>query len=238
VTPIQDRSQTTSALTERVSPVEVNLAMGLLVDADFGTSAGVLMPWRFRPVGFAVTSVPAIARPPEEDPASEVRELRSRILANGLSKQEIARAIGVDRRSLSGYAKGDIRPSRDRLKLLRTLADLTEAISLEHPGRVRDVLLTRRGRLALIDQLVGTGRSILQTWRTWVARSEAAVTVTQRHQNAEPVWAAAARALAAGRLQVPPRGYTVRPDSTYQMDLVEATAFAESDYNSRRRGNK
>jgi hypothetical protein len=66
-------------------------------------------------------------------------------------------------------------------------------------------------------------------------RTEATVTVTQRRVQDVPVWAAAARALAEGRIKAPPRGHTVRPESTYEMDLVEAAAFAEPKYRSRRR---
>jgi transcriptional regulator with XRE-family HTH domain len=236
MTTILDQPQTTSALAESTATAEVGVATGLLVGPDFGTGAGMLARRRLRPVGFVVTGGAVIERLPENDPAAEVRALRDRIGRHGLSKQEIARAIGVDRRSLSGFARGDIRPSRERLELLRTLADLTDAIAVERPDRVRDILLARRGRLALIDQLTTAGRSILATWRTWVARSEATVTVTARAAQAEPVWAAAARALMEGRLGVPPRAHTLRPESTYETDLREAAAFAEPKYGSRRRG--
>ncbi len=60
--------------------------------------------------------------------------------------------------------------------------------------------------------------------------------MTPRVAQAEPVWAAAALAAAEGRLGVPPRGHTVRPESTYEMNLDEAVAFVEPEYKSRRRG--
>jgi transcriptional regulator with XRE-family HTH domain len=234
MTAYPNQSQTTSATAGTISPPEVKLATGLLVDADFGTTAGVLTPKRFGPIGFEVTRIPA-AHPPVDDPSAHVRALRERILECGLSKQEIARAIGVDRRSLSGYAKGQIRPSSERLQLLRTLTELCEDIALERPGRVRGVLLSRRGQAALIDQVSISGRAILTTWRTWVTRSDAVVTVTQRRVEGQPLWAAAARALAEGRIHAPTRAHTVRPESTYEMDLAEAGVFAEPEYRSRRR---
>lgn len=236
MTTILDQPQTTSALAGSVATAEVGVATGLLVGPDFGTSAGMLAPRRLRPVGFVVTGGAVTGRLPAEEPAAEVRALRDRIGKHGLSKQEIARAIGVDRRSLSGFAKGDIRPSRERLELLRMLADLTDAVAMERPGRVREVLLARRGRIALIDQLTTSGRSILATWRAWVARTEATVTVTPRQAQDEPVWAAAAKALMEGRLGAPPRAHTVRPESTYETDLGEVAAFAEPEYRSQRRG--
>jgi transcriptional regulator with XRE-family HTH domain len=238
MTRILDQPQTTSALAGSVVHDDVTVATGLLVDADFGTNAGISTNRHVRPVGFVVTGIPraVISALSADDSAAEVRTLRDRIIAYGFSKQEIARAVGVDRRSLSGYSSGEIRPARERLELLRILADLADAVAVERPGRVRDLLLSRRGRLSLVDQLVTTGRSILATWRVWVARSEAIVSVTPRVLQAEPLWAAAARALSEGRLTIPPRGHTVRPESTYEMDLEEATAFAEPSYESRRRG--
>jgi hypothetical protein len=53
----------------------------------------------------------------------------------------------------------------------------------------------------------------------------------------EPMWAAAARAVAEGRIAEPVREPTVRPESTYEMRPdEEAAAFAEPEYESRRRG--
>lgn len=231
-----DRASTTSAVVGGVAADEVGVVTGLLVGPDFGTTAGMLTRRRLRPVGFVVTRAAVSERIPAADPAAEVRTLREHIGRHGLSKQEIARAIGVDRRSLSGFAKGDIRPSRERLELLRTLADLTDAIAVERPGRVREIVLARRGRLALIDLLATAGRPILATWRTWVARSEATVLVRRREAQAEPLWAPASRALLEGRLGAPPRAHTIRPASAYETDLSEAVAFVEPEYRSRRRG--
>jgi transcriptional regulator with XRE-family HTH domain len=238
MTTILDQPQTTSALAGAVAHDNVTVATGLLVDSDFGTNAGIPTARHVRPAGLVVTGIPRgmIARLPADDPAAEVRALRDRIIAYGFSRQEIASAVGIDRRSLSGYASGEIRPARERLELLRNLADLADAVAAERPGRVRELLLSRRGRMSLVDQLATMGRSILATWHVWVARSEAVVSVTPRVREAEPLWAAAARALFEGRLRIPPRGHTVRPDSTYEMDLEEAAAFAEPKYESRRRG--
>src|SRR5207237_5048237 len=110
---------------------------------------------RLSPVAFQVTAGPtrSVIQVGDEDPAAEVRALRDRITAHGLSRQDVARAAGVDRRSLSGWAKGDIRPGAERLEVLRTLSALANAIDAERPGRARELLLARRGRVALIDQV-------------------------------------------------------------------------------------
>ncbi len=235
-----DERQTTAAIERRVLRSDVAVATGLVSDLDFGTTAGTSSLRRLRPIVFFVTAIPRTvpARPEQEDVAPVVRSLRDRIASHRLSRQDIARAIGVDRRSLSGYASGEIRPTAERLSLLRAVADLAEAISQECPGRVRDVFLTRRGRLALIDQIEALGPTALTTWRGWLARSEAVVVVSARATPSQPIWAAAAQALREGRLAAPHRPHVVRPESTYEMDLGEAAAFVEPEYKSGRRGNR
>jgi transcriptional regulator with XRE-family HTH domain len=225
---------TSSAIGDNEERDDVAVAAGLLVDAVFGTNAGLPAPWRLHRVAFVMTAGPTLAAIALNDATPDPRVLRDRIAARGLSKQEIARAIGVDRRSLSGYASHEIRPTPERLALLRILAELVDEIEVQRPGRVRDVLLSRRGGVDLLDQLNAAGDSILDTWRQWVARSEASVSVTSRARSAEPIWAAAARAVAEGRLAAPSRSPTVRPESTYEMDLGEAASFAEPEYTSRR----
>lgn len=229
-----DRPRTTSGTTGH-GP-EVNIAATLL-ESDFGTSAGHVQAHRLRPVGLA-TGVPATQLERPTDDWAEVRALRDRIVSHGITKQEIARAIGVDRRTLSGYAKGDIRPSPQRLQFLRVLDALVEEVASDSPRRVRDVLLSRRGRVALIDQLLVHGRSTLSMWRNWVSRGEAVISVTERQVPGDPVWAAAARAVQEGRLGQPPRAVSVRPESTYEMDPGEATSFVEPEYRSGRRSHR
>lgn len=61
-------------------------------------------------------------------------------------------------------------------------------------------------------------------------------TVSSDLPRPEPIWAAAARALAEGLLSPPPRMPMVRPESDFEMNPAEAAAFAEPEYQSRRRG--
>ena len=119
--------------------------------------------------------------------------------------------------------------------MLRSLACLVADIAVERPGRVRDVLLARRGGRALIDRVADEGTRLLQTWRSSI-RPEAKVSVRVRPQNsAEPIWAAAARALVDGWLTPPTWERSIRPDATYEMDLEEASAFEEDEPGVRRR---
>ena len=87
---------------------------------------------------------------------------------------------------------------------------------------------------ALASAMGGTAVSTSTAAEEFVGAETVAVT----QERVEPIWAAAARALAEGRLGPPPRMPTVRPDSDYETDPAEAAAFTEPEYRSRRRGYK
>jgi transcriptional regulator with XRE-family HTH domain len=237
MTPVLDQRQTSSGVASRPHRGMVDLSVGLLVGSVFGTNAGVRTV-RFAPIASRLTTGPVVQMDTflVHDPAANVRRMRDQISARGLSRHDIARAVGVDRRSLSGWASGEIRPTPERLRLLTILAELVDTIDAERPGRARDILLSRRGRVALVDQITTSGQAILHDWRLWLARQESSVSVTRRSAPMEPIWAAAARALAEGGLSKPDRAHTVRPESTYEMEPTEATAFTEREYESQRRG--
>lgn len=212
---------------------EIEIVRGLLATAVFGTNAGLSGPRRYRTASLTVL---AATEPQEVDPADEVRQRRDDISQRGLTRQDVARGIGVDRRSLSGYASGEIRPQPERLEALRILDRVTREIEAEHPGRVRDVVVARRGALTVLDA-IGRGRyEIALAWRTFAAGLDAHVDVRPRTRDeGEPIWSAALHALAEGRLAAPPRSTTVRDPDTYEMDLAEAAPFEEADTERRRR---
>lgn len=61
--------------------------------------------------------------------ADQICELRDEIQRRGgLSRSEIAQLIGVDRRSLSGWASGETSPSAVNLERLRTLAKVVRRL--------------------------------------------------------------------------------------------------------------
>lgn len=231
---VLDRPQTSSAAVDR-APREA-LATGLLVDAVFGTSAGVVIR-TLRSDVFGVTTV-SFAPPRTTQQAAvadEVRTLRDAVAAAGVNKQQLAQLLGVDRRSLSGWVSGEIRPTSERLDVLRAAARVVAEIEAERPGRIDEVLRSSRGTTMLLDA-VASGQTRLEGWRTWLARSESPVTVTARRSTAAPIWAAAAQALAEGRLRAPSWERTVRPESAYEMNPdKEAAAFIEPPYEGGRR---
>ncbi|MHB8719700.1 MAG: helix-turn-helix domain-containing protein [Candidatus Dormibacteria bacterium] len=234
MTLLLDRQQTSSSVA-LVQPRE-RVASGLLAESVFGTNAGVVMRSLQGDV-FGITTVAARgAHPAAVGVADEVRSLRDAICAAGVSRQALARLLGVDRRSLSGWVRGEIRPGPERLARLRALACIVGDIDDEYPGRVNDVLATPRGTLTLLEA-VAEGRTRADLWRAWMARAASTVTVTTRRRDEEPIWAAAARAIAEGRIAVPAWERTVRPDTTYEMRPdEEAAAFVEPEHESRRRG--
>ncbi len=236
-TSVADFRPTSSTVLETSRGRAVALQTGLLLAAVFGTNAGVpgVIRW--------VDDAPLVTTTPVNDRtraflsiANEVRELRDEICTYGLTRQEVARAVGVDRRSLSGWVSGEIRPSADRLHVLRLLGRLVADIATERPDHVRDVLLVRRSGTALIDRVVVNGATLLRTWRA-TARPDATVALRAAPgQFREPIWAPAEAALAEGRLTPPTWERTMRPDTAYEMDVDEAGAFHEPEPHPRRRG--
>lgn len=229
--------RTSSTTGWRSDEGAVALASGLLLGAVFGTGSGVSYIPRWRENVPGITTMPAVRRVTKLlGIADEVRQLRDLICSQGLTRQDIARALGVDRRSLSGWVSGEIRPAPERVVTLAVLAELVVDVDAERPGRARDVLLVRRTGRALLDRVAAEGRSLLVTWRRSV-RPEGSVEVGRRAEPAqEPIWAAAARALADGQLAPPSWERTVRMPETYEIDLEEATAFQEEEPDRGRRG--
>ena len=71
--------------------------------------------------------------------AGEVRELRDLHLAtNWLTRQQVAHALGVDRRSLTSWANGSSVPAPERLERLRQLAALVREIDAHRPGHATE----------------------------------------------------------------------------------------------------
>lgn len=207
---------------------------GVLLDHQVGTHAGLIVtgmrrwfaPFPTTSVVQRVTRLLGIDR--------QMTVLRDHVAAKGLGRSDIASALGVDRRTLSGYCTGEYRPSADRIERMRILAELVDAIDAAAPGRAREILRARRGGLSLLDRLRLERTSLFWTWHRY-AEPEAEVGLEVSRQVEEPLWAAAARAFMEGRLAPPPRHPSVRPPAAFEMDLGEAEGFEEP---SPRRGRE
>jgi DNA-binding transcriptional regulator YiaG len=106
------------AATLRLQAGGQQMVFGALVDAMGARAAGAMRAQPSREVVFRSTT------------ADEVRELRDDIQReSGLSRQEIALVVGVDRRSLSGWASGGQSPSGLHLDRLRALSEVTQRLN-------------------------------------------------------------------------------------------------------------
>jgi transcriptional regulator with XRE-family HTH domain len=152
----------------------------------------------------------------------EVRLLRDEISRRTrLTRQQIARAIGVDRRSLTSWANGSSAPASERLERLRYLAALVREIDAQKPGRASEVLLSRRGQEDVLDAISLGQFEKASAWQ-WRADQRPSVTVTRRESRKPPLYQAALNAYLAGELAAPGRAHVVRDPELYEQDLSRA----------------
>lgn len=163
---------------------------------------------------------------PAPTAAEEVARLRDQILeATGLSRQDIARGIGVDRRSLSGFVTGEIRPTEARLRALQVLADAAEWAAARYGARAKDVLRANAGQGAALD-LVAEGHASVVTKMEEAAMvlglvRRGSVSVTPRKTNREPLYLEAREAW-ADHVGKPAAGGRVQDPAAYEQDLSRA----------------
>lgn len=168
---------------------------------------------------------------PSATVAEEVRRLRDRVVAlTSLTKQDVARAVGVDRRSLSGYATGEIRPTETRLLALRVLAEAADWAADHYGERARDVLRGDTPEGTPLD-LVAAGRTDLRATLEAAAAAIGAgagprptVTVGRRRHR-RPLYP---RALEQwrDRIDLPSPGGTPRAPEVHDQDLSQAVRTA------------
>ncbi len=228
---------TSQLLRVREAPVNLLVAGGILLSPLVGTAA---TSWSNREYHVRkVTESGAGATGPTSDGPvdAEVRQLQDEIRTTArLTRQQIAAALGVDRRSLAAWANGQTRPSGGRLSQLRLLAGFVRDLDVRQPGRAAELMTATYpgGRSALA--LFAAGR--VDEARRLSARppTQAVVSVVSRSERRTPLWAAAAVAMAEGRLTQPTALRTVRPEETYEMDVIESKVFREPQVTVGRKG--
>jgi transcriptional regulator with XRE-family HTH domain len=215
------------------------LVPGLLTDEGFGTSDHV---------GFAASCrvVPDIGshtqfasgRSTLKALATEVKRLRDLVAEVGLTRQEIAVAIGVDRRSLSGFVRGEIQPTDARLRALRVLAE-TAAWSVGEFGEHAREVLRGAGPDPSPLALIAKGRTdVRRELRSAAERAglrSAALVETSERRTKDPLYIKAAAAW-AGKGLLPTRQGVLRTEANYEQDLAKAAAAITAPARPRRQG--
>jgi transcriptional regulator with XRE-family HTH domain len=159
---------------------------------------------------------------PAQSVKEEVQKLRDDIARRTrLTRQQIARALGVDRRSLSAWVKGVTTPSIDKLDRLHMLADVVRDIDATGPGRATEVLLSRTRGQDLLDHIAAGHLSRASDWQA-LQGTTLSRTIVHRHPAKRPLHQNALEAYLRGELHPLGRSATIRPESDYQQDLAKA----------------
>lgn len=187
------------------------------------TTSHLGFPARFRVIAeIDVTTWAAAFEAVITSLAEEVRLLRDKIIElTGLTKQEIARGIGVDRRSLSGFVNGEIRPSEERLVALRFLADAAGAASARFGERAREVLRFQTDQGGALD-LIASGRvplsALIEEAAAGAGVSPKPAVTIRRREHRPPLYTKALEVW-SDRIDRPGPGGVPRPESAYDQDL-------------------
>ena len=217
-------------LFERKSSTTTRLGMPFLVhdldDLILGAErmTGAVLSWASQfwrldvsstETGITYASTP---RPVRE----EVQRLRDEIARRTrLTREQIARALGVDRRSLSAWVKGVATPGADKLERLQMLADVVRDIDATEPGSATEVLLSRSGGVDVLDHIAAGRFTHARDWQALRGGSPSVAIVHRRstkrrlHQNALDAYL-------RGELRPLARAATIRPESDYEQDLAHA----------------
>ena len=167
----------------------------------------------------------------------EIERLRDEIVRRTrLTRKQIARAIGVDRRSLSSWVNGATVPAPERLERLQCLAAIVRDIDALRPGQATEVLLARRRGGDTLDLVAQGAFDQARNWQT-LEPGQAVFVVTTREpkHNKEPLYAAALAAYLDGRLSVPPRARMVREAAEYEQNFHGAEQLFPDDTQGPRR---
>lgn len=160
----------------------------------------------------------ALSRPVGE----EVQRLRDEIARRTrLTRQQIARAVGVDRRSLSAWVSGEATPNPEKLERLRLLADIIRDIDVSAPETATEILLSRRNGQDLLDHLAAGRITAVDEWHPFGGTTPSA-TIQERRRTKRPLHQNALDAYLRGELRELGRATTVHPESDYEQDLSRA----------------
>lgn len=225
-------------LSRAPNPVTLFVAGGTLIAPLTGTASSTGPAPASRYEGLRTTQAGySTIRLAVGSVTNEVRSLQDEIRErSGLTRQQIARALDIDRRSLSAWASGETRPTLKRLDALRFLGALVRDLDIRHPGRAQELLLAKHGDDDALSA-IQIGRFDLAERLATSAEGRPSVSIARIARDRTPLYSAAAQALAEGRLSTPEPNRTVRDETAYEMDLSDAAFFEEqTSPQPRRRG--
>lgn len=152
----------------------------------------------------------------------EVQKLRDEIARRTrLTRGQIAQALGVDRRSLSAWVKGEATPGTDKLERLQLLADIVRDIDATEPGSATEVVLSRAGGKDLLDHIAAGHFAHARDWQA-LRGSAPSVTSVQHRSTKRALHQNALDAYLRGDLHPLGRAASLHPESDYEQDLSQA----------------
>jgi len=216
---LERRSSTTTRLGK---PFIVSDIDDVLLSSDAITGASVNCAGQFWKMYLSSTESGIVYTPVARPVREEVQKLRDEITRRTrLTRQQIARAIGVDRRSLSAWVKGSSTPALDKIERLQVLGEVVRDIDATEPGRSTEVLLSRTNGQDLLDHIALGHFTRARDWHAFQG-SIPSVTVERHRSTKRPLHQNALDAYLSGRLQPFGRATTLRPEQDYEQDLAEA----------------
>ena len=212
-----------SSTTMRLGlPLAVHDPDDVVLAAERMTAGAVSWSNQFWRIDVSSTETGIIYASTPRPVRQEVQKLRDEIArCTRLTREQIARALSVDRRSLSGWVKGESTPSADKLGRLQLLADVVRDIDASKFGGVTEILLSRTGGHDLLDHIASGRLAHARDWRTWLGAT-LSVTIVHRQSVKRPLHQNALDAYLRGELRLLGRAATIRPESDYEQDLARA----------------
>ncbi len=217
-------------LVERKSSTATRLGMALVVHdlddvllgAERMTGSAVSWSGQFWRMDVSSTETGITYASAPRPVRDEVKQLRDEIARRTrLTREQIARALGVDRRSLSAWVKGESAPGADKLGRLQLLADVVRDIDATEPGSATEVLLSRTGGQDLLDHIASGRFAHARDWQL-LRGSAPSVTIVHRRSSKRPLHQNALDAYLRGELRPLGRAATTHPESDYEQDLSRA----------------
>lgn len=215
---LEQRSSTATRLGRPFVPEDLD---GPILAAEGVTRAALSHTNRFwrLDVSSTETGISHVSTP--RPVREEVQRLRDEIARlTRLTREQIARALGVDRRSLSAWVKGETSPGPERLERLRILALVIRDIEASQPGSATEVLLSRFEGVDLLDRIAAGQLRQAHDWRVFQGRSP--VHIELRRSTKRRIYQSALDAYLRGELRPLGRAATIRPESDYEQDLAQA----------------